>query len=376
MEINYSISPYPSLLQNMVARVYETAAPNAEIQNIVLATPHTNPRNISFTGLDRVPHIVRLFTLSGTLLHSYDVQPTANIVTIFDPIFFKIGDGGAKTPVAGTALYANADLAGLTNTGLVITRDGIAQYPGRHYDVDITGGFHLLVNGDQFEDTVEWVIQRKPQALVNPINDSVVGKQFGGFVTVNNVPINYIPAHLRKLIMLSGANGQYYFPAGTAIPIGYTFRFENHGAYTAITDTATIFFNNAPLLMGNSTVTLFALPYRNIAEFTFNGTNWICTMDCRLTTQNPPAAFISYIGTYRIGDVVSNNDVRTISIPLQSDLNYTVIGSLRSSNSNLGNDNNVSVIIGLKGLSSFMISTREYVRNIQTLDFDYILIRS
>lgn len=375
MEINYHISPYPTLNEAMIAKVYETQNPTAEVGTRTIPTPHTAPATIIFTGLDLLPHIVRLFTNSGTLLHEFDIQPSANIVSIFNPIFFKIGDGEANTPLAGSANYVNTLLIGKTNADLLIFGNGVLKYPGVHYSVDIAGGFSLLQTGDLFEDTTEWLIQQKAKAVTTYVNDSVVGKQFGGFVDVANVAVNYIPAHLRKLIRLSGAGGAYTFPSGVAIPVGYVFRFENHGDYTSITDTANIFFNNAALKMGNTTVATFALPFKNVAEFTFDGTFWNCTMDCKVGSIVPPFAYISYAGTYAIGDCARNNDLRSITIPTQSDTNYMVIGCLRSLSENPDNDNDVTATIGLKTLNYFNLSLREYLPNVQNLVFDYTILR-
>ena len=89
MNINYAISPYPSLLQNMVAKVYEASSPFADVASFVILerngagvpTPgagHQVPVSISFNGLDKVTHIVALYTASAELLHNYDVQPTVD----------------------------------------------------------------------------------------------------------------------------------------------------------------------------------------------------------------------------------------------------------------------------------------------------------
>lgn len=375
MEINYSISPYPSLTQNMVARLYETQSPLAEIDNRVIPTPHNNPVYISFTGLDKVPHIVMLFTASGTLLHQYDVQPSENVVTVFDPIFFKIGDGAIKTPAVGSTIYSNNDLASLTNIDLVISRDGRMQYPGIHYDVDILGGFHLLIAGDQFEQDVEWVIQRTPDAVVNPVNDSVVGKQFGGFLTVNNTVQHYVPAHLRKLIRLSGAAGEYYFDAGVDVPIGYVFRFVNFGPYGNVNDTANIFFNNAPLLWGNTTVSSFALPYKATAEFCFDGANWNCTMNTNISNSPAPFGKIVHMGRFNVGDVATQFS-SIVTIPTQPDNNYWIVGSLVGLNANIDIDNDVFATFSQLTPTSFIFILREIQGFIQNLRFDYVIMRA
>src|SRR5690348_6292272 len=101
MEINYHISP-SALTEDFIIKIYEAQAPTAEVGTLTVPAPHTAPYSVSFTGLDKIPHILKMFgATSGTLLHSFDDLPTENVVTIFDDIKFKIGDGGALTPIAG-----------------------------------------------------------------------------------------------------------------------------------------------------------------------------------------------------------------------------------------------------------------------------------
>ena len=77
MEINYQISPYPLLLEDLVAKIYEIASPLSEIDSIVIPekngsgvpTPgagHQVINTVSFTGLD-VSHRVKIISASGTV---------------------------------------------------------------------------------------------------------------------------------------------------------------------------------------------------------------------------------------------------------------------------------------------------------------------
>ncbi len=125
----------------------------------------------------------------------------------------------------------------------------------------------------------EWWIFRNPKALSNIVNDSVVGKQFGAgggvtdmFINVN-ATVNYVPAHLRKLIRLIGANAQYVFTAAVTPPIGYVFRVTNFGAYSSITPVPKVKFENALLLWGNTSKSEIEIPLYATYEFCFDGTS-------------------------------------------------------------------------------------------------------
>ena len=264
MEIFHTFSPYPSLLEDMVVKAYETQAPNAEVASITIPerdasnvpTPgagHQADYEAHFTGLDRVPHIVRLFADGGTLLQEFNIIPQENVVTLFNPIRFVIGDGGTLTPADGTDEYTDLSLAGLTNDGIDIRINIETLHPVIDFEVDITGGFSLI-GGRKFQTDDKVSIFPKPQVVANPVNDSVVGKVFGGFIDVNNTSRTYSAVDLRKQITLRGNSGEYIFPSGGTIPIGYEHVFVNDGS-----GSPKIKFLNAALKTAAGNVTEFTL---------------------------------------------------------------------------------------------------------------------
>lgn len=377
MEINYVLGIYPSLLENMVAKVYENDS-GAEVDSIVIpetspGAGHTVPVNVSFTGLDKRPHTLRLFTAGGTELQEFNIQPTENSVTVFDPIFFKIGDGDPLTPLEGTSVYSNPALAGLTNADLVISRAGSLRHPEQDYEVDILGGFGLAIPGDFFDEGEEIVIIRKPQVASNPVHDSVVGKQWGANETVTTMYLNvtsnmsYLPEHLRHLIRLSGT-GQYHF-TGT-IPIGYPFRFTNQVAGTPV-----IYFDNAALIQPGGNVTQWSLPVGAIAEFVFDGTNWNLTMNSGAVA----AAYKTvYQGEVLIGNVgaapygITSQDSRVnVFIPAQGTTNYKVRGAILGVSGDSNLDNDVSWSYKVINQFTFSVTLRKYVVQATNIKFDY-----
>lgn len=377
MNVFYHISPYPALLENMVAKIYEAQSPLAEVGSVTLPTPHTSPVSVSFTGLDKVTHIIKLFgAVSGTLLHNYDIQPTADVITVFDPIHFRIGDGGLNTPALFADTYTNSVMAGLLATDYLVYRKGqgfLTEAIDINNNVTL-GGFTLATEGDSFQDQEDFIIQRIPKAIATPVNDSVVGKIFGGFVNVNTLT-DYIPGHLRKLIRLSGTAAWYRFPAalGLNVPIGYSHRVTNFGVTG---ETAKVIFDNATLLWGGSPKTFLDIPFSATCEFTFDGTNWNCVMyNSVAPTAATPVGIISYIGSASIGNVAGSDMLVNIPIPDQLTTNYRILGNLIGIGSNWNDDNDVMFILVQKTATAFKIALREVSNGNQNLVFEYVIIK-
>lgn len=381
MEIGYVLGTYPTLLEDLVAKVYEASAPTVVIDSIVIpealadGTPspgsgHLNMPTVTFTGLDNIPHILRLFSASGTQFQEFNALPSENVVTLFDPISFKIGDGGAKTPAAGTNFYSNTDLAGLVYGDYLLFRNGALFYD---YDNDPAGGFLLNILGDIFGDTEPFTIVRKPVAVTNYVNDSVVGKQWGP--TTGNVDmfvdvvstVGYLETHLRKLIRLSGS-GVYNFNA--AVPIGYPFRFSNQ-----VGGSGTINFTTAPLITPAGDVTVYTLPTGTIAEFVFDGTKFNKTFESKTML---PTYSTTYQGSLALGNigappfnVTSYDSVFTITIPDQLTTGYKVRGVLVSQSANIDVDNDVSFVVRILSATQFKLAVRKYATAATNLLFDF-----
>lgn len=376
MVIKYTLSPYPALAEDLYVKVYEAQSYPAEVDSILVPAPHTSPVVITINGLDQVPHIVRLVTaVTNTELHKYNEEPKVDVVTLFDPIQFKIGDGGTSTPAALSSDYINPDLAGLAAKDYLVYRKGAGFLTeGVDYGNNSTpGGFSLLVSGDRFDDQEEFLILRVPNLVSTPINDSVVGKQFGGFVDINSAT-DYDPSHLRKLIRLSSVDAQYKFPAalGTDVPIGYVFRFNNFGVDG---ESAKVIFENAPLLWGSAPKAELEIPFSSTVEFTFDGANWNCTMFNSIPAAAvAPAGIIKYMGTKDVGDVPNDDVLINVVIPNQGSGNYKVAGTLVGYGADWDKDNDVMWIITDKQATSFKLSLRQITRNTQNLKFDFVII--
>lgn len=388
MQLSYQISPYPLLLEDLVARIYEVASPNSEIDSIIIPekngsgvpTPgagHQVINTITFTGLDTVVHRVKLFSASGTQFHEYDAMPTVDVTTIFTPIKFTIGDGGAKTPASGDISYVDSDMIGLTDDDFTVYCNGRGYlFPGVDYDNDgsTTGGFTFLGVGDIFGAggvAEKWVIQRKPQVVSTPVNDSVVGKQFKGFLDVTS-SVTYDPAHLRKCIRLAGASAEYVFGPSVVPPQNYVFRVTNFGSYASLATFPKVKFQNASLKWGNTTKTELPIPLLSTMEFCFDGTQWNVTKgDYRAV--NPGGLFPKfYQGSAAVGDV-SGDAIITVTIPDQGYSSYHVSGTLTSAGS-ASFDNDVIWVVKDKTNTSFKLCLGETTGAVNNVNFEYVII--
>lgn len=359
MVLKYHISPVPSLMEDMVVRIYEAGseAPGQEVWEQVIAQAgvggHPNPTTITATGLDTVVHIVRLYTaVSAQLLHNYTAEPRQDGVVVFDPIRFKIGDGNLYTPLAGSNSYSNPLLEGLAGNEYSVHRNNYGYlFPDvigvtePHIQTDDVLGAWTFIGNDQFNNGEEFLIQRSAQIVSNVINTSVVGKWFAGFLNVSS-NTDYISAHLRNLIRFIGSPS-YFFRAASAPPIGYAFVFQNYGAGAA-NSIAKVVFENAPLLWNNATKGEIDIPLYTEAAFVFDGNNWnvIYINDSRW--QNSTSASSNSIlgsGETVIPDVAFGADVNVlVTHGLNISGDYRVFYSIKSAGSaTAGADNNMQI---------------------------------
>lgn len=382
MVLKYIVSPYPSLLENMVAKVYEASDDTAEVDSIVLPTPHTAPVTVTFNGLDKVVHVVRLFTASGTKLHEYNAEPVTDLVTIFDPLRFKVGDGGFFTPAANQGRYDNPALHGLTDNDYFVFRNNYGMlFPQVHYtpitDPLQVGGFDLAAP-DVFNDGEEFTIVRSSKVAQVSVNDSVVGKWYKGFIDIF-ASRSYLPDDLRKIIRLNGAVTYEFIGS---IPINYGFVIQNFSATDGI---GKVKFSNAGLQLGDNVVTEISLPRYTSVGLTYNGTNWDVTFLCDSrwilgTGSAYVKGDIVDCGIQHIGDVGAGDPVFTIVHNKAIVGDYGVQLSIRATQASKNFDNDVIVVWyhdpnPLNKPNQFLISMQERAAGAQNMDVFWTIIK-
>ncbi len=334
MVLKYVISA-SSNPNDFVAKVWEAESdgPGGEVYTSpAIPAPHSAPYVLTVTGLDRVTHILRLYdAVTDELIHEYTAEAKVDLVTIFDPIRFKIGDAGPNTPLSGTSVYSNSDLVGLEANEYIIHRNNYGElFPDIHYEIGLDGdgvpdgSWTLLQVGDVFNDGEEFTIKRQPNTLETAVNDSVVGKGFGGFIDIS-ANTSYTAAHLRKLIRFTGAY-QYTFEAADTLPIGYTHVFTRFGPGAG---NGIVNFLNGPLKWGDTTVTSFTVERYCTASFTWDGTNWNVYT---ISISSAPADTEPILGSgkYIIGDLPPNDPVYTVVHGLGIVGDYNVFLSVKT----------------------------------------------
>lgn len=405
MVLKYVISPYPALHEPMVVRiwesqsdgpvgwVYEQVLPELDLSgNPDPGGGHNVPNVITAAPLDLVPHIVRLYTQSGALLHEYEAEPKADTITVFDPIRFKIGDGGALTPAVGTDSYVNPDLVGLGPDDYIIFRKFVGPMtPGVdvNYVQDVGGNYTgewTLVAPDIFGDLEEFTIVRLPNVTNTVVNDSVVGKWFAGVLAVE-VGRDYLPTDLRKLLKLNGTV-QYTFQTIAAIPIGYGFAFNHFGNNAA---DAVIVFDNAPLTWGNGTTKdSINIPQYCTAGFVYDGVFWNCVYISKadfINSASPSAPnTIVHAGEFVIGDVPGGDPIYEVVHNKNIVGGYMVVFCNKTPEdaSNLPPsrlyDNDISGtwfhhINAANKANSFFVCVQERAAGLQNLRISYIIVK-
>lgn len=331
MVLKYQISPFPASTENWSLKIWEASNdnPGAEVHTQTITTPHTGITTITVNGLDKVVHVVRLYgAVSAALLHEFTVEPLTDVVTVFSPIRFKIGDGGVDTPAAGTDLYINTLLNGLGDDDYTVHRNGYGVlFPNVHYITDGPNSRFQLVAPDEFGDTEEFTILIRPQVIQTPVNDSVVGKWFAGYVDVAANTV-YSNTHLRKLIRFSGTC-KYTFQALDQVPLGYIFAFQHFGS----TGTGTVEFFNGPLRWTGGDVTSRTIPAKCEGAFVWDGTKWNVVYMVQSTwadgTTPQPGQTLG-VGRYAVGDVAGGDPLYTITHNLNISGDYLVFWSLET----------------------------------------------
>jgi hypothetical protein len=353
----YLVVGKSTITENFILRVWEASAdgPGAHVYEDLttlveknaggvptVGAGHQIEEPLTIPGMDSVTHIVRIIgATSGTVWAKYTHNPTVLVATITPPIQFKIGDGGPETPAANSDTCTNAALIGLTTDDFVIHRNNYGDlHPTTHFGFTSGTGTWQLNAPDQFGDNEEFTIKILPQIIANPVHDSVVGKQFGGFVDVS-ANTNYAASHLRKLIRFAG-QCTYTFQLGDTIPIGYPFCFTNLGTPTG-TGICTVQFLNGNLKWGSTTKTTIDLSLYTEAAFVWDGTQWnvwyIADSRTWQSSTIPPGTILGS-GVYNIGDVAAGDPIYTVTHNLDITGDYHVLLQVKSnSNSTYFRDN-------------------------------------
>jgi hypothetical protein len=391
MVIQYQLSPYPTLMEDLVVKVWEASndAPGAEVYTLnipqAVGGGHPNIETIVINGLDKVVHVVRLYTaVTVNKLHEYTIQAMADLMTFFTPIQFKIGDGGLLTPNAGDTAYFNPLLNYLGDADYTVFRNNYGfLIPLTHYTTfqfdpsgpSTPGGFALNAP-DNFGPGEEFTIQIKP-VLEVPIHDSVVGKWFGDFVDVI-ANRDYSFGDLRKLLRFNNG-AEYTFKLGDNVAIGYGWIFQNFGSSQT---TSKVNFLNAPLKWGNTTKNSIDIPAYCEAGFVFDGTFWnviyLSKSDwVNAASPSTPGQNIG-VGTFAIGNLAAGDVTFTVTHNLNITGDYLVFTSIIGTAATQINDNDVICIWyhhATDKANKFVINCQEKAAGVQNITIAWLIVK-
>lgn len=389
MVLKYVTSKNPGLLEPMVVKIYEAqnTLPGAEVYTEVIpekdingiptiGAGHQVSNVITANGLDKVVHVVTLYSQSGSLLYKYNAEPKEDIVTVFDPIKFKVGDGGVNTPAANQSQCYTPELAGLAENEYLIHRNGYGiLFADIHYELATNGYWNLIQDLDVFGENEEFIIQRLSKTITTVVNDSVVAKWFGGFIDVI-ANTSYDNTHLRKLIRLSGS-AEYTF--NSTVPIGYGFCFQHFGS----NGTAAINFLNAPVKYAGNLITVINLPQYSQACFSFDGEYWNIVYLVNSSWNNDPVQQPNQIlagGEVWIGDVAGGDPNFTVNHNLGIAGEYRVMLSIKSNNAaTYYRDNKIGLCwwhSTTNKANQFHFSLQELSSEVQNITVSWIIIKA
>lgn len=153
--VAFTISPAPGITNDLIAVIYKTTAPAAEIGRIVKNPPHASPHNFDFTDLDPGTYIVKIHespdgSTLGNLRHDFWVDATLQKLQSYEVKTFQVGLGRGTPyydPADQDEDYINTDLDGLTYT---VFKPG---YGPLDWDANITpytGGGFSFTDGQKF----------------------------------------------------------------------------------------------------------------------------------------------------------------------------------------------------------------------------------
>lgn len=401
MDLNLVLSPNPALTGNWRLSAYEEVNPGAEVAFLLIGGAHNTSQTVSLTGLDRVPHYIKLVHVASlTVLHDFSYRPMDVDYTIYMPILFKVGDGGTYTPSPGATEYRNPDLQ---DKSYWVERRGIGTMAETTEIVKVANspdfGFDLVEDGDEFHEEETFIIHIHPKRTLTPVNASVAGKWFNGTIEVT-ASRAYLITDLKNLILFrgSGTTITYTLPAAASVPVGYVFGFQTFGStwvnHVIASPTANM-KNNTGTSVNQLTIGINSFLY-----IIFNGNWWEIVIAADLSSftisdnpdENDAAKVASTVATktladrikilatgkFTIGDIPGGDATYSQTFTNPTNANYIVSGSFLSKSSNHARDNTIGWAWypdEVAPNTKFKITVQELNGETQNVDFCYLVVK-
>lgn len=161
--IKFTISPAPGITNDLIAVLYKTTAPAAEVDRILKEAPHPDPYNFEFTDLDSGEYLVKIHespdgTTLGNLRHDFWVDAGLNRLeaySILDVIVDRGNGAPNYDPVEDDDEYVNPDINGLT---YVVFKPGFGALVWDYHIEALVGGGFKFINGQKFGPGEEYTL--------------------------------------------------------------------------------------------------------------------------------------------------------------------------------------------------------------------------
>jgi len=248
-EISFQISPAPGITNDLIAVIYKTTAPTAEIDRIVKNQPHSSPFNFQFSNLADGVYIVKIHespdgVTLGNLRHDWWEDATTGQI-LFERKFYTVDGGGTYDPLSTASPVTIADpyFAGKTITG--VFQEGYRYLKPTTEWSQVSGGaveFDAAISnepGQVWSVEISYLVPANSGAPQAPFSDIVV---VTSDITLNTTHYNksiYARASGNKITITSPSIG--------SIPEGTGFKIFHDG--------------------GNAINTIFQLPSGQIVRF-------------------------------------------------------------------------------------------------------------
>jgi hypothetical protein len=230
--IQFTISPAPGIINDLIAVIYNTNAPAAEIARLLKPQPHPAPYDFNFPNLPVGTYIVKIHespngVTLGTLRHDFWVNAAINSQTAYTIKTFQVGLGRGTPyfdPADGDTDYINTDLDQLEYTvfkpgyGPLDWSANITPYPG--------GGFSFTDTQVFAQDEIYTILISN---LVNNVTNTPVVNSFPSGVEVIIADTVFTSTHYSKVLEVSAVNNCSISIASLAtIPDNTVFSINTH----------------------------------------------------------------------------------------------------------------------------------------------------
>lgn len=148
-EISFNLSAAPSITNDLIAVIYKTTAPGAEVDRIVDSTDHSSPQNFQFSNLDPGVYLVKIHespdgTTLGNLRHDFWQDAVTNQQVSVEDRWYTADGLAAHDPVSGQNEIPDAYLDG--RTVLLVYKEGFRPLePVTEWTSIVGGGVELLL---------------------------------------------------------------------------------------------------------------------------------------------------------------------------------------------------------------------------------------